>query len=87
MSLMSEEEDEVRLVSPRPFKLLVLSMRDPVLKVSAGAQLEKRASHLASDATSKVKLVSWPARGKEETFQDLGRLNARLQPVLAWART
>lgn len=79
---MSEEEDQVRFVSPRP--LLALSTRDSVLKLSAGARSERKASRLASDAMSKVKLVSSLARGEGATFQDSRSPNAQLQPVLAY---
>lgn len=76
---MSEAEDQVRFVSSCP--LLALSTRDSVLSLSAGVPLEKKASLLASDAMSRVKLVCLPARGEGATFQDLGRRDAQPQPV------
>lgn len=82
---MSEEEDQVRFVSPCP--MLELSIRDTVLRLSAGVQLERKASRLARAAMWKVKLVSLPARGEGATFQDLRRPNAQLQPVLACVTT
>lgn len=63
------------------------SRQDLVLKLSAGAQLERKASRLASGAMWRVKRVSLPAGGEGATFQDSGRPNAQLQPVLTWVTT